>query len=386
MWDDSPSSVAGSPNWFRVWIGLLSLWATFCVLGTWFNHQFLIARGHPITWFQAVRMNVVFYGMWAFLLTPLVLFLCASIPLDRKRAFRLVVGHVFGITTAVCIDVCIKTLLGDKVFPWAQSHPFLQQFHKYVLSESEADIQIYLLAAVVGYVVAYYTRLRAQERHAAELETNLVKAELQFLKMQLQPHFLFNTLHSVAALVHRDPAAAEKMICSLGDLLRQTLAAEDAPLVTLERELEFLQLYLDIQRVRFQDRLVTDIQVDEQALDAIVPYVLLQPLVENAIKHGVARRRGVGKIEIAIRRQAADLSISVVNDSTSDPVPQHERLGIGLENIRSRMRLLFGSGERVACRHLPDGRFQVEVLVPLNTEAESELHYSSMHYPASVAG
>jgi len=373
MGDEALLARAGRPNWLRVWIGLLGLWATFAVLGTWFNYQALLARSHPISWIQAIRMNLAGYGIWAFLLTPLVLFLCAKLPLAKGKLLKLGSIHVLAITAAVSIDVCIKTLLGGRAFPGAQSHPFFTQFHKYVFSEAEADIQIYLLIAVIGYVVAYYSALRAQERHAAELETSLIRTKLQVLKTQLQPHFLFNTLHSVAALVRNDPRAAEKMICSLGDLLRWTLAAEDVAKVTLQREIEFLQMYLDIQKVRFQDRLVTEIEVDDEVMGCMVPYLLLQPLVENAIKHGVSRMRGTGRIEICIRQDSCDLSIAVVNDSNSaTPVPDEERLGIGLENIRTRLSMLYGSRGALITRELAGGRFRVEVRVPFETEPTLE--------------
>jgi len=357
---------ADRPNWLKVWMGLLSLWTIFAALGTWFNYQALLLRGRPIPWAQAIRMNVTGYGIWALLLTPLVLFLCAKLPLARRECFKLVPAHLLSITGIVCIDVSIKTVLGGIVFPGAQSHPFVTQFHKYFFSEAEADIQIYLLIAVLGYVVAYYSELRGQEKHAAELETNLIRAELQVLKTQLQPHFLFNTLHSVAALVRKDPHSAEKMICSLGDLLRLTLVAEDTPKVTLRRELEFLQIYLDIQRVRFQDRLVTEIEVAAEVQDATVPYLLLQPLVENAIKHGVARRRGLSKIEICINKEGDTLAISVLNDnSTSEPVSPQDRPGIGLENVRSRLRILYDSRSQLTIREFSDGHYEVAVRIPL---------------------
>jgi hypothetical protein len=351
-----------------VWLGLLSLWAIFCVLGTWFNYQAMLVRNRPISWTQATRMNVAEYGIWATLLTPLVLLLCARFPLDRKSFVKVFVAHLLAITGVVCIDVAIKTLLGGTVFPGAQTYPFFPQYRRYLFSEAEADIQIYLLIAFIGYVVAYYSALRDQERHAAELETHLVRAELQVLKMQLQPHFLFNTLHSIASLVHTDPRAAKKMICSLGDLLRATLAAEDLPQVSLRRELDFLEMYLDIQRVRFQDRLLVELRVADDILDAKVPYMLLQPLVENAIKHGVARRSGLGRVEVEIRKEAEELLISVVNDSVAaGAVTEHDGLGIGLENIRSRLKILYDSRGRLSARELNDGRFRVEIEIPFET-------------------
>jgi hypothetical protein len=380
MSDGEPFLGAGRPNWLRVWVGLLGLWVTFGVLGTWFNYQALLDRPHPISWAQAIRMNLVAYGIWAFLLTPIVLFLCARLPLAKRGLVKLIPAHLLAIAGTISIDVSIKTLLGSRAFPWVESHPFVPQFRRYYFSEAEADIQIYLLTAVIAYVVAYYSEMRRQEKHAAELETSLVRAKLQALKTQLQPHFLFNTLHSVAALVRTEPRAAEKMICSLGDLLRLTLAAEDVPKVTLRRELEFLQMYLDIQKVRFQDRLVTEITVADETSEAMVPYLLLQPLVENAIKHGVSRIRGMGKIEISISRDAGDLSIAVVNDSnTASPVPEQERLGIGIENIRSRLRMLYGLKGELTVQELPGGRFRVEARFPFEaiTTPGSEAQFAA---------
>lgn len=351
-------------------MGLLGLWATFVVVGTVLNYEAFLARHHPISSFRAMQMNVVSYGIWALLLTPLVLFCCAKFPLNRRGLIKLVPAHGIAIFGATCIDVGIKTLAGGSVYPGAQSHPFPTQFTKYFFSEAEGDIQIYLLIAVIGYVVAYYTESRERDRLAGEMKTNLVRAKLQVLKMQLEPHFLFNTLHFIAALVRTEPRAAEKMICSLGDLLRKTLEAEDTSLVPLRRELEFLNAYLDIQRMRFRDRLCVEIVTEGETLDAPVPYLLLQPLVENAIKHGVARLAGPGRIEISIRRQVGCLRISVVNDcGAADPRSGHERLGIGLENIRTRMRILYGPTGSVEFRELPESRFEVGVKIPLDAEA-----------------
>ena len=273
----------------------------------------------------------------------------------------------------LCIDVLIKTLCGGRVFPHLSPLAFAPQFRRLLFSETEADIQIYLMVAVIGYVVAYYNQLRSQEWHQAELETSLVRAKLQNLKMQLQPHFLFNALHSVGALVNTNPRAAQKMICSLGDLLRISLAGQDLPEATLRRELEFLELYLDIQRVRFQDQLVTEIDVAADVLDARVPYLLLQSLVENAIKHGVARRTGCGKVEICACREPDTVCVKVTNDNgVSHYEREQDRLGIGLDNIRSRLRILYGVQGRLAVHELTNGKFEVVVRVPFRPEATAE--------------
>ncbi len=360
------------PNWLRVWMGFLILWTIFAASGTWFNYGFGVARGRPFSWAQCIRLNVSAYGIWAMVLTPLVLFLCARIPLAKRQWAKLVPTHLFAIAGIVGIDVLIKTLWGTKIFPDLPPLPFLPQMKKIFFSEAEPDIQIYLIVAVIGYVVAYFTELRIQERRAAQLETNLVRAELQVLKMQLQPHFLFNTLHSAAALINTDPRAAQKMICSLGDLLRMSLASEDSSEVLLRHELSFLELYLNIQKIRFQDRLMTSIMVADELLDAKIPYMLLQPLVENAIKHGIARRPGPGMVEVNIRRESDEICIFVVNDKGASRAPEHDRLGVGLENLRGRLRMLYGFRGRLSIRELPDARFQVEVRVPLSVEPSLE--------------
>jgi two-component system LytT family sensor kinase len=365
-------SVSGSesPHWRRVWVKLLILWAAFALLGTWLNFGFQAARGRPISWAHALGINVSAYAIWAFLLTPIVLFLCSRFPLGRKGAGRFVLAHLLAMTGTVCIDVLVKMLLHKRVYPELPHLSFALQFRQYFFSQTEADVQIYLGIAVLGYVVAYYAEMRSQELRASLLETNLVRAELQVLKMQLQPHFLFNTLHSVSSLVSTNPRAAQKMICSLGDLLRLSLVREDMPEVSLRRELEFLELYLDIERVRFQDRLVAEIVVAEGVLEAKVPYLLLQPLVENAIKHGVSRRSGSGKVEVSAFRDSDQVCILVANDSAaSHSVPECDRLGIGLENTRNRLRILYGMGARLSAQQLPGGRFEVEVRVPFQLAA-----------------
>jgi two-component system LytT family sensor kinase len=359
------------PKWRRVWADLLALWAVFAILGTWLNYGFQAARSRPISWSHAIAINVTAYAIWAFLLTPIVLFLCAKFPLGRARAVRFVPAHLLGMVVTVCVDVLVKTALHKQVYPDLPHLAVRLQLRQYFFSQTEADVQIYLVVAVLGYVVAYYANVRSQELRASRLETNLVKAELQVLKMQLQPHFLFNTLHSISSLVSTEPRAAQKMICSLGDLLRLSLVREDLPEVTLRRELEFVELYLDIEKVRFQDRLVARIQISDEILDAQVPYLLLQPLVENAIKHGVARRPGSGSVEIAAFRESEHLCLVVTNDnSTSGAVPVSEGMGIGLENTRHRLRILYGCDAHLSVQELPGARFEVKVNLPFrHTEA-----------------
>ena len=165
--------------------------------------------------------------------------------------------------------------------------------------------------------------------------------------MQLHPHFLFNTLHSISALLNKDPQASRKMITRLGDFLRLTLENSGAQEVTLQKEMEFLTCYLEIERIRFQDRLVTRMNLDEETLDAMVPNLILQPIVENAIRHAIAPRSTPGQIEIEAKQQGSKLRIQVRDNGpgisehrTSDSVFTK---GVGLTNTGTRLKQLYGT-------------------------------------------
>ncbi len=174
---------------------------------------------------------------------------------------------------------------------------------RWIIYNSSENYGIYGLLVLLNQVFRYYRRYREGELRSSRLQTQLTQAQLEALKMQLQPHFLFNTLHSISALLHRDPDAADRMIARLGDFLRLTLENSGAQEVSLQKELEFLTCYLEIERVRFQDRLTTSVEVEPDALDVPVPNLILQPIVENALRHGIAQTRGPGRVEISAKRE-----------------------------------------------------------------------------------
>jgi LytS/YehU family sensor histidine kinase len=192
----------------------------------------------------------------------------------------------------------------------------------------------------------YYRKYREREKRATQLEAQLVQAQLQALKMQLHPHFLFNTLHSISALLHEDAEAADRMIARLGEFLRLTLEDTGQQEVTLQKELEFLKCYLDIERIRFQDRLTVRYDIDPETLDALVPNLMWQPIVENAIRHGIAPRSGAGCIELRSKRLGPKLQLQVKDDGPglrNEPGSGGDlNEGVGLANTRNRLRQLYG--------------------------------------------
>jgi len=196
---------------------------------------------------------------------------------------------------------------------------------------------------------------------------------LQALKMQLHPHFLFNALHSISSLVHSDPEAADKMIARLGDFLRLTLDAAAAQEVPLRQELEFLNCYLDIERTRFRDRLTTHIDADPQALDCVVPNLILQPIVENAIRHGVSQRAAHGHVEVRAARAGDALRLEVRDNGRGLPegaeACRAKQGGVGLANTRARLQQLYGGAYRFELSNAPTGGAVVTLEIPVR-EAE----------------
>jgi hypothetical protein len=200
-----------------------------------------------------------------------------------------------------------------------------------------------------GIARSYSRRLRLRREQAIFLTSQLAEARLDALRRQLDPHFLFNTLNAISSLVERDPRGVRRMIARLGDLLRHSFEGGDAPEVPLRRELALLGLYVDIVRVRFGDRLAVDVRVDDAVLDALVPPMILQPLVENAVKHGVERRPEGGSILVEGRREGESLVLRVVDDGPGDPVllaAATARTGVGGRITRERLRQLYGDAQR----------------------------------------
>ncbi len=222
-------------------------------------------------------------------------------------------------------------------------------------------LPIYLAIVSVAHAMLFYRRSQERDR----LEASLARARLEALKMQLQPHFLFNSLNAIGALVHKDPDAADEMLAALSDLLRLTLETSGEQELPLRRELEFVERYLAIEHVRFGDRLRFEVDVAPETFAALVPTFLLQPLVENAVRHGLEPRSGAGVLMIRARRVGGTLRLSVTDNGIGLPNGKPEREGIGLSNTRARLRELYGGAASLELRNA-DGLL-VEVTVPFRT-------------------
>ena len=232
-------------------------------------------------------------------------------------------------------------------------------------------VDTFIPIALVAHVVSYTRTLRERELRAVQLEEQLAKTRLQVLKSQLQPHFLFNTMHSISALMLTDVRAADRMMTRLGDLLRMSLESAGTQITTLSREIEFLNCYLEIEKVRFAERLTVTFDISPATLDASVPHLLLQPLVDNAVKHGISHLLGGGEIRITAATKADQLQIEISDNgpgiSKAGTLPS---TGLGLSITRERLESLYGRDQSLELLSLPEGGTTAQVCIPFRVRAK----------------
>jgi two-component system LytT family sensor kinase len=300
------------------------------------------AEAVAVGWRRVITSSLGEWYAWAALF-PVVMSLARRFPLESPRLARGLAAHFAGAICMTVLHPCLEAILIWIIRGF--SDPLMLIVSRLMKMApfwlcSEGCV-VYGLMLIAGHAILYQSRLRAEELRASRLEAQLAQAQLSALKMQLHPHFLFNTLHSISALLHEDVEAADRMVARLGDFLRLTLENSDSHEVTLEQELQFLRCYLDIELTRFQDRLRVEFEIAPGTLDALTPNLILQPLVENAIRHGIAHRIEPGRVEIRSQRHGDRLRIEVRDDG---PGFASNTPGIGLTNTRARLERLYGSG------------------------------------------
>jgi two-component system LytT family sensor kinase len=343
--------------------------------------QFTISLGRPAMWRSLLILNCTYWYVWA-LFTPIIVFLSQRFRLERQGLVKAVIVHlpsvfVFSLGHIAAMEGVRWWLLrseGRYVDWWVQ-------VRRSALQNFDWEMMTYWAIVGLSHAVLYYRESRERALRAAQLETKLVEAQLQRLQQQLHPHFLFNTLHAISTLMHRDVEAADQTLMRLSDLLRLTLDNLGQQEITLKAELDFLAKYLQIEQTRFNDRLEVRFDVQPEALDTLVPNMLLQPLVENAIKHGIARKAGPGHIDISARREGDKLRMEVRDDGvglTEDALVALQK-GIGVSTTRARLQHLFGADYRFEFHRLPEG-LAVVVAIPWRVAAEQGETIEGAHH------
>lgn len=351
------------------WAIIVGFWTFFGLLNSTQLYIGLWMEGLVLPLWRLFATNLL--GWWPWILaTPVVLWLGRRFPVARGTWWRVLPIHLLASVLICAGHFAIFSYAGMVLSPFGEPRtprPFLEMFLGRAMSQFHLDLLIYAATLGVSYAVSYYFQYRERELRASQLESQLVQAQLQTLKMQLQPHFLFNTLNGIAGLVRDNRnKAAVSMLAGLSDLLRYTLENAGKQEVPLKEELEFLELYLDIQQMRFSDRLQIEMHVDPETLDALVPNLVLQPLVENAIRHGTSRRAASGTVGVSARRDDGTLRIQIYDDGPGlkrdDGAKAVE--GVGLSNTRARLAQLYGDRQEFSLSERGSGGVIATLVIP----------------------
>lgn len=361
-----------SPRWFAGRLGralafafIPLLLAAFFLVQDYFSYSYLSGEPFPLRG-TAIYELMVFYT-WA-VLFPLLRWLIGRAQ-DRRRAYLAIVFLAGvpiafihrAVTVFVVIPINMPGVFAEGVPDW---------LYKKILAGSFSSlVECWLI--IVGYLgLEYYRQYREQMLVTSRLETQLAQAHLHALTTQLQPHFLFNTLHTISSLMDEDVQASRKMLTRLSDLLRQTLDCISTQEISLKQELEFLRGYLEIEQTRFADRLKVELDVNTELLDAVVPRLILQPLVENALRHGILPKPEGGRLTIRARRDGRALKLDVADNGVGGAGAIRE--GIGISNVRQRLLQLYGPPYGLEIERLPGEGLRAIVTIPFRLSDGSD--------------
>lgn len=354
---------------------IFAVWTGLALIPGIQTHAYLASLGDPITWKQALMTPLLNHWIWA-VLTPGVLWLSARYPLERRDWIRPAGIHILGSFAFAVLHITLRCpFIRSATFSTSEVHRVTWLlFRNSVIANYYDDLWMYGTLVALSQLWSYYQKYRDRELHATRLEAQLAQARLQVLKMQLNPHFLFNTLHAISSLMHEDVEAADNMISGLSDLLRMSLENADEQEIPLRREMEFLHAYLGIQQVRFRDRLTTATDIPADVFDALVPNMILQPIVENAVTHGIASQRMRGEIRIRARRGNGTLRLEVADDGKGVAFDADiiNREGVGLKNTRERLQQLYADEHRFKIESQAGRGTIVTLEIPLRLSSEAE--------------
>lgn len=351
----------------------LTFWALvfWTGLGLFFASQIVALQDGRVSWGQALSFTMPRWYVWG-LVTPGIFWLDRRLGGHRTLAARVALHVPLGIAWT-CLTILIRLLtreLRGSPTPESVGDFFLERFHW--------DVVVYAVIAGVSMSRDYADQVRQRERQAhemaletADLERHLVEARLQSLRAQLQPHFLFNALNTISAFTETNPQTARRLMGQLGDLLRTSLAHASRPLVTLGEELTFLDDYVAIESARFEGRITVSVQADDDLIDTMVPSFLLQPLVENAIGHGVAPRLSGGHVSVTATRDGPVLSLRVRDNGVGLPPNWqfHQNAGVGLRNVATRVEHLYGKRALFRISPIVSGGVEVQLGLPVRRAA-----------------
>jgi len=370
---DRSSALLAWPRAGRIFI-ILGFWSAIGLLNGSTLYFETEAEGMGHSAFRIIGYQLLYWNLWS-CLTPLILWIGRRYPLERSLWMRNLPLHLGSFLATMSVHALSSTVLYITINPYGEMSrkaSFFSQFKSRLFGGGSFGLIVYGGILGAGFAVDYYRKYREREIQTSQLKAQLVQAQLQSLRMQLQPHFLFNTLNGIAGLVrNQENKAAVDMISGLSQLLRHALANSDRQEVTLREELDFLELYLDIEQMRFSDRLSVEMKIDPDTLEALVPNLILQPLAENAIRHGIARRVSAGTVRISARVQQGLLQIGIEDDGPGfSNEATGDGSGIGLRNTCDRLERLYGEEYKFDMRNREPRGAEVTLSIPLRFASE----------------
>ena len=351
---------------WQPWLLGFAVWTVLGLLSAVQTSNYFMRDGRPVPWTPVLIDRLAdWYTCGIF--TPMFFWIVRAVPWDRARWWRSV--SVQALVALGCVP--IKYFMYAAIVGWLIPDYRSAVVGNLIVGNIVTEFMAFAAMFAVIHAVEFNRRAMEDTARAARLETRLAEARLETLTAQLQPHFLFNTLHAISTLMHRDVEAADTMLARLGDLLRRTLDGRDRPEVPLAEELQILNAYLDIARVRFEDRLTLDVRIATDTNEALVPRFVLQPLVENALQHGIGSRQGCGRVTIQATRDGERLRLSVSDDGPGGALEGNgfAREGVGLTNTRERLRERYGADHSLRLTNGTGGGFIVAVDIPFRTAA-----------------
>ncbi len=324
----------------------LACWTFLALLFTPQTYLFNLRAPKPLAWWQAFASDVLLFYLWA-LLTPLVLWLGKRFPLERPHLGRnLTILFLLGFPCAF-LHLILLYQAFNLTTGWTSNEENRIPFIGLLIGTGATNVMVYWGVLIASQAIVYFSRYREREK-------SLAQAQVQALKTQLHPHFLFNTLNAISELVYEDAAEAERTIAKLSELLRLSLKSEQAQEISLHEEIEFLRMYVEIQQTLLQERLRVDWQIAPETFSACVPNMILQPLVENSIRHGIAPRISGGNIKIESEKQNGWLVLRVEDDGLGFKNETSDSGGIGLQNTRTRLKHLYGDSHEFNLKTKPE--------------------------------
>jgi two-component system, LytTR family, sensor kinase len=353
-----------------MWIKAAIVFLAWTLYGLFFASQAYISEtyfGRNASWKNALGIWLTCSYSWA-LVTPPILWLARHLQFNKQTWRRSLLIHALAATFLCALVLLIYSTLRYLLFSSENARPLMQSFRNLLIIEFHASLLIYMAIVGIYYGLNYYREYKKRELTAAQLENQLSQAQLDALRKQLHPHFLFNTLNTVSILMEEDAKAAREILVRLSDLLRITLDKNKAHEVALKQELDFLKSYLEIEQMRFQDRLSVHLAIDPKTLNARVPDLILQPLVENAIRHGIAPRALPGVVEIRSTQVNGDLCLEVRDNGKGFDEGLRMDKGVGISNTRARLEQLYGGNHKFEIGNLDSGGVTVNITIPFHTE------------------